>query len=89
MIILSICLIGWIVEHRNAESWKKTAIILNRQLDNKFMTHRSQMKKMSEESELLKAENEELKHREGRIKDFCRGASASTQNRQSVPWEAD
>ena len=92
MIILSICLIGWIVEHRNAESWKKTASFLNKQLDSSyraFTEQRCLMKKITVENELLKAENEELKHREGRIKDFCRGASASTQNRQSVPWEAD
>lgn len=92
MIILSICLIGWIMEQKNAKSWKKTAILLNKQLDSSyraFTEQRCLMKKITVENELLKAENEELKHREGRIKDFCREASASTQNRQSVPWEAD
>lgn len=90
MIILSICLIGWIVEHRNAESWKKTASFLNKQLDSSyraFTEQRCLMKKITVENELLKAENEELKCREERVKDFCRGDSKDY--KQRVPWEAN
>lgn len=88
----SVWLVCWIMEYKRAEAWKETASFLNKQLDSSyraFTEQRCLMKKITVENELLKAENEELKHREGRIKDFCRGASASTQNRQSVPWEAD
>ena len=88
LLVLFVC---W-MEYKRAESWKETASFLNKQLDSSyraFTEQRCLMKKITVENELLKAENEELKHREGRIKDFCIGASASTQNRQSVPWEAD
>lgn len=67
---------------------KRTVIVLNRQLDlsyRAFAKQRRKLREVSTENDALKAENEELKHREERIKDFCRGASASTQNRQSVP----
>lgn len=89
LLVLFVC---WIREYKRAEEWKKTASFLNKQLDSSyraFTEQRCLMKKITVENELLKAENEELKCREGRIKDFCREASASTQNRQSVPWEAD
>lgn len=88
LLVLFVC---W-MEYKRAEAWKETASFLNKQLDSSYLAFTEQrclMKKTTVENELLKAENEELKHREGRIKDFCREASASTQNRQRVPWEAD
>lgn len=86
----SVWFVCWIREYKRAEAWKQTASFLNKQLDSSyraFTEQRSLMKKITVENEMLKAENEELKCREGRIKDFCRGAS--TVNKQAVPWEAD
>lgn len=62
---------------------KRTAIVLNHQLDLSYKAFVKQRLKLHE----MTAENEELKCREERIKDFCRGAS--TVNKQAVPWEAD